>query len=206
MKFLKENSYDIVKLFVNQIGIAIFSMALYSAVSIAMPGGGLSSTIEIVISIFATLFYLVLVYTAMWEIGAKDKIRIDGGKMEKFPLKGFLMGLVSNSPNFVLCGLGIVFMGIYLSGGAEWTSVVFALLNPFFAFIESMYLGIIINLIPVAEDSTAHLSNVVYFNRAIAYFCMPFISVATITIGYWLGSNDFRMFSFMGKIGSKIKK
>ena len=206
MRFFKNNYDTIIKLLVNQIGVAILTFFLYTAAGAIKTDDTNGLIIKVAISIFGILFYFVLIYNIAWEIGAKDKIRIDGGKMEKFPLKGFLMGLVSNSPNFVLCGLGIVFMGIYLSGGAEWTSVVFALLNPFFAFIESMYLGIIINLIPVAEDSTAHLSNVVYFNRAIAYFCMPFISVATITIGYWLGSNDFRMFSFMGKIGSKIKK
>lgn len=32
MKIFKENSYDIVKLYVNQIGIMIFSMLLYTAV------------------------------------------------------------------------------------------------------------------------------------------------------------------------------
>ena len=33
MKFFKENSYDIVKLFINQIGITIFSFMLYTAVA-----------------------------------------------------------------------------------------------------------------------------------------------------------------------------
>lgn len=200
MRFLKENSYDVVKLFINQIGIAIFSMALYSAVSIAWPGdGGMSSWAQVIISVFAILFYLVLIYTAMWEIGAKDKIKVDGGRMKQFNLKGILMGLLANVPNFLLCGLAALFMGIYLINGVEWLKGVFAILNLIFGFIESMYLGVVINIFPIAEGATAHAADIVYFNRTLAYLIMPMLTVGVTGLGYWLGFKEFRVFSLANR-------
>ncbi len=207
MKFLKENSYDIVKLFINQIGIAIFSMALYSAVSIALPGDdGLSSTIEICISIFATLFYMLLVYTAMWEIGAKDRIRMDGGKMVRKPFKGLLMGIVANAPNFLLCGFAMLAMGLYLLNGVEWLKGVFAVLNLLFGFIESMYLGVVINIFPIAGDATAYASDTIYFYRTIAYFLMPVIAISITSLGYFLGVRNLRILSVFSQEKSNSQK
>ena len=95
MKIFKENSYDIVRLYVNQLGIMIFTMLLVFA-------GGQNTTLGIIISLFSTVFYLVLIYYVVWEIGAKDKIRIEGGKAEPCKYKGLVMGLWANVPNLVL--------------------------------------------------------------------------------------------------------
>ena len=82
MKFIKENSYDIVKFFIYQAGIAIFSIALLTAVSSAIEDDdGLRSIMKLVVSILAVGFYIMLVYTVSWEHGAKDRIRIDAGKI-----------------------------------------------------------------------------------------------------------------------------
>ena len=80
MKIFKENSYDIVRLYINQLGIMIFSMLLYTAVG-SFENESLSTSLSVFVSIFSTCFYLALIYYMMWEIGAKDKIRIDGGRM-----------------------------------------------------------------------------------------------------------------------------
>ena len=87
MKLFKENSYDIVRLYVNQLGIMIFSLLLYTAVG-SFSNETLSFWLSVFVSVFSVAFYLVLVYYVVWEIGAKDKIRIDGGRMEKFNNKG----------------------------------------------------------------------------------------------------------------------
>ncbi len=204
MKFFKENSYDIVKLFINQIGIAIFSMALYTAVSIAVPSDvQWSGTLEIAISIAATLFYLVLIYIVVWEIGANDAIRIESGKIKKGKCKGLALGALANLPNFLITGLAVLFMGIFLLTETAWCESVFAILNLFFGFIESMYLGVIINIIPVAESSLKHVSDLAYFWRAVAYFLAPIISLATTTLAYELGVRNKRIF---GIFKSKTNK
>lgn len=195
MKFFKDNSYDIVRLFVNQIGIAIFSMALYTAVSIAVPADfEWSHTIEVLLSIAATLFYVVLIYIAVWEIGAKDVIRIESGKMVKGKCKGLALGALANLPNFVITGLAIVFMGTFLLTGAPWCESIFAIFNLLFGFIESMYLGMIINIIPVVEDAPKHVTDLAYFWRSVAYFVAPVISLATTTVAYALGVRNKRIF------------
>ena len=109
MRFFKENSENIIKLFINQIGIAIFSMFMILAAYAISDKGGNDAVISIFISIFSIIFYFVLIYNVAWEIGAKDKIRIDAGRMEKKESKGILLGIYSNIPNFIIIGLAIVF-------------------------------------------------------------------------------------------------
>ena len=55
MKIFKENSYDIVRLYVNQLGIMIFSMLLYSAVG-SFENESLSSALSVFVSIFSVCF------------------------------------------------------------------------------------------------------------------------------------------------------
>ena len=206
MKFFKENSYDIVKLFVNQIGIAIFSMALYTAVSIAIPTDYSSAGIEFVLSVAATLFYLVLIYIAVWEMGAKDAIRIESGKMKRGKCKGLALGTLANLPNFILTGSALIFMGIHILAGTEWCTSVFAVLNLIFGFIESMYLGMIINIIPVIQDAPDCIQDVAFFWRTLAYFVAPILSLATTTIAYELGLRNKRIFAAFTPSARNVKK
>ena len=86
MRFLKENSYDIVRLYINQIGMTIFSLVLYFSVTSLgdnPDSAALYVKLKIGISIFAILFFFALLYTAAWDWGANDKIRIDSGKIKK---------------------------------------------------------------------------------------------------------------------------
>ena len=207
MKFFKENSYDIVKLFVNQIGIAIFSMALYTAVAIAMPADfSGTGTIEFVLSIAATVFYLALVYIAVWEMGAKDAIRIESGKMKKGRCKGLALGVLANVPNFILTGSALIFMVIYILGGADWCESVFAVLNLIFGFLESMYLGVIINIIPVVADAPEYAEDLAFLWRTVAYFVAPAVSLATTALAYELGVRNKRIFGVFAKVKANANK
>ena len=67
MRFFKENSYDIVRLYINQIGISIFSMVLYTAVGTIELS---SKLLDVGLSVFLLGFYFTLIYTASWEYGA----------------------------------------------------------------------------------------------------------------------------------------
>ena len=67
-EFMQKHSYNAVRLFVNQIAISIFGLVLAIAC-----GKVENSTLKIVTSVGAIVFYLFLTYAAMWEVGSKDK-------------------------------------------------------------------------------------------------------------------------------------
>ena len=58
---------------------------------------------------FGAIVYLGLIYVCMWEKGAKDKIKIDGGRLERNNFKGLLIWLVANSVIiFILLNIAIL--------------------------------------------------------------------------------------------------
>lgn len=195
MRFFKNNSYDIVKLFINQIGIAIFSMMLYSSVSL-IDLNEYKTPLYALISVFSMLFYFSLLYTAAWDFGAKDKIRLEGGRAVDgmreghIPAKGALLALFANIPNLLLVGLAIIFESISLLGGPEGFNTAFVLLNNFFRFLLSMYLGLIRGIFSFLGDTL-----IGYFYQAIAYFFAPLLAIGATQLGYSFGYREFRISS-----------
>ena len=59
MKTFKENSYDIVRLYVNQLGIMIFSMLLYTAVG-SFGDEKLSSALSIFVSVYRSIEKIII--------------------------------------------------------------------------------------------------------------------------------------------------
>ena len=105
--FFSKYSYAMVKMFVTQFAIGLFGAVLSFAASSV--GGNESTTLSgtertllIVVSSFAILFYLFLIYTSIWEIGAKDKISADVGKLKIKPWLGLVISLLANLPNFIV--------------------------------------------------------------------------------------------------------
>ena len=200
MKFLKQHSYDIVKLFVNQLGLAIFSMALYSAVNIALPDNfEHAPTIRLVISIASTLFYLSIIYVVVWEFGAKDRIKVDSGRIKRSPLKGAGLQLCANIPNFVLIVIALVCFAIYSINSSEGCKLAFSLIHSFLVFIESMYTGMVITVFPVASDAAVATVDITFCWRTIMYAIMPLVSVLIAQLGYTLGENNFKVLSLFSE-------
>ena len=195
MKIFKENSYDIVRLYVNQLGIMIFSMLLYTAVG-SFENESLSSSLSVFVSVFSTCFYLVLVYYAMWELGAKDKIRIDGGRMTPCKNKGLLMGLFANVPNLALGLLSVILMSAFLLGGGDGVYAGFLVFNTIMRFHASMLLGVITALVP-SGLSEGSIDYVEFLIEAILFTVLPLISVAVTHLAYTLGSREKKIFSFL---------
>ena len=109
--FWKENSYDIVKMFIYQIGITILGLIVSMAMAM------LSSRMELEVgsrwpllvgSIFASSFYLFLLFYMTLELGGKDGVRIEAGRRKFNKLKGLYMSLMANSLNILLAVLAIV--------------------------------------------------------------------------------------------------
>ncbi|MCI8388132.1 MAG: hypothetical protein HFE63_06655 [Clostridiales bacterium] len=179
--FIKENSYNMVKMFVDQIAMTIFGTIMAIATS-------RSNTMLLIASIFSILFYLVVLYTVGWEIGAKDKIKLDGGRMRPFPTKGLFIALGANVPNLLLALL----MGFGIAVGTEWGGNISVVCNAIARLFEGMYLGVI----KVLEDT-------IFVDARIAdvWWWFIMITIPAILVGwfsYYMGSHEKRISAFFG--------
>lgn len=199
MKFFKQNSYDIVRLFINQIGIAIFSLFVYTAFgAIWFKDANNRSTQELLmligVSVFAMAFYFFLIYTATWDYGAKDKIKIDGGRMERDRFKGLKMAILANVPILVFALVAIIFRAVYMftdMGGFGLTSSIFHFLLQLTASMYDGVLQSIFNGLRVSADSP---NNLYFLMQEIGYFVMPVFSVISAHVGYSLGLREKKLF------------
>ena len=193
MRFIKENSYDVVKFFIYQIGLAVFSLTLAIPISTAIADEGRDKIFQLGVSILAMIFYCILVYTVSWEHGATDRIRIDGGKATLDSFKGAKIAVLANLPNFILSAIAIVASILYSDGNA-WASVLGVLLAVL-GLIESMYLG----AVQFAVAGIANPSSAYYLAMSVGFFALPIIVVVASHIGYVLGDKGIRIFGFAAK-------
>ena len=191
MRLLKENFYDIVKLYVNQIGIMIFSAFLYTAIGF-VEEEPLGTNLLTAVSVFAILFYFVLIYYVVWELGAKDKIRIDGGRYDPPRAKGFLLGVFANVPNFIFSLLTILFLLIY-NAGQTGVADVLGVFDMIMRFHASMYMGFIRGITPseIVENGINFADCMV---ESWLFFALPLLSTAVTHIAYTLGRKDKKLF------------
>ncbi len=176
--FIKDYSYSIFKMFVNQIGMTIFGITLSMATH-------QNNTLLLLTSIFGACFYMVLLYTMTWDIGHEEKLRIDGGRLEYKPLKGLYLSLFANIPNFILAVM--ILVGHYCStifidgapASPEWAVNLYGIGRAGAALIEGMYGGII---------------NVVFNMSPWAYLIIILPSLAVCTFAYIFGVKGARIF------------
>lgn len=183
MTWFKNNSYTIVKMIIQQFGIAVMSIIFI--------GGALGADTRLGLfgSVFCSLFYLALLYTMCWDEGAKAGIRADAMHTKKDSLFGLKLSLFANIPNAVLALLmlvGFLFGQVFFE--AAWAQGLYTVVH-LIAFIwESMYLGFINFFLPAAE--TAATSG--YY--LVAYTLMILPSLFASWLGYFLGLRNKRMF------------
>ena len=187
MKILKNHFYDIIRLYINQIGITIFALILYFSASIP-DDQALSIKLQVAISVFAILFFFALLYTMGWDWGANDIIRIESGKQQKTPLKGALLGFAANIINFIFAGICIISMILVINGN-EGAAAVNQVFNLLLRFTNSMYLGVIKGIVSFASDT-----NLLYLYQSIAYFIAPIFAIGVTQLGYFLGTKNFKIF------------
>lgn len=181
--FFSRYSYSIVKMFVTQFVISLFGVGLAMATASTA-----NDTLTIVVSCFAILFYLYLIYTSLWEIGAKDKISVDVGKKAYKPAVGLIMGIIANIPNFIIAIAYTVACPFMET--AKWAGNM-AVVARFASIItQGMYLGCI-SSIRLAERTLN------YFWWT--YFVITVPSIVISFVAYYLGHKNFRFFSFLSK-------
>lgn len=183
MSWFKSNSYTIVKMIINQFGIAIMSIIFI--------GGALGgdSRLGLLGSVFCSLFYLILIYTMCWDEGAKEGIRADAMHQPKDFLGGLRLALFANIPNAVLALLLLVG---YLFGGVltetAWAQGLYMIVHGIAFVWESMYLGFVNFFLPPLETA----STSAYY--LIAYTLTMLPSLFAAWLGYFLGLKNRRMF------------
>lgn len=183
MKLFKSHSYEITKLFVNQIGMTIFGLVL--TFSTAMLNPTLKSTFTLVVSIFSVCFYLYLVYVVGWDYGLKDKVRIESGRLTEDRWLGLKLMAIAQIPNAVtalLMWLGAILRAIGGDFCGSVGGILYAIGLPVAEFGQAMYLGIVMR----------------FFNKE-ACFLMAGVYTLTMIppllatfLGYWLGVRDIR--------------
>lgn len=183
LHFLKERSYDITRMFLYQIAIAVFGISLAFAtgskstdVSITQP-----ATLQIVTSVFSILFYLFLICYLMWELGEKDAGKIERGEPGASRLTGLYMALVASATNFLVAVC--ITLGTFLShipffsnlgGGAAFVGLV----------SEGMYTG----LLAIRVNDTP--LNSMWF----MWFLIMIPMIVAASLSYFAGTHDFHLF------------
>ncbi len=197
MKFLKENSYDILRLYINQIGITIFSLVLYFSVSM-LEDEIISLRLKVAISVFAMLFFFALLYTAAWDWGAKDKIRVESGKMQLNRAKGALMALFANAINFLFAGVCVISMWLCIKG-MDAMLPVSQIFNLLLRLTNAMYLGLLQGVFSAFEEQ----GNLYNLLQSVGYFIAPLLAIASTHMGYVFGLKNKRIFPVANKPKTK---
>jgi hypothetical protein len=190
MKFLKENFSDALRIYVNQIGISIFYFALIFPLNEISGEGGLSPVWDFLVSLFTICFFYVLVYYAVWEVGAKDKIRIDSGRYEATPAKGALLGIIANIPNLLFSLPLFVFASI--RAFADVCNNAFGIFNTITRFHEVYYAGLLRLFFDLNSGDTS-----VQFLIALFFLLLPLCSVGVTAFAYYMGSHEKRILYFL---------
>ena len=185
MRFFKENSYEIVRLFLNQIALAVFGIVLFSAT--LMAGDGQYTYLTLLASIGSVLFYLYILFATLRDLGAKDKIRIEGTGKDEDKNWGLKVALYAQIPNLVV--IFLMFLGwflAYVCGAASFGLNLFSICYVIIGFLQACFKGIQGSIVSsLAGGTQCFLCSLIYLLSTI-----PVILVCLYS--YRLGLSDKR--------------
>lgn len=185
----RQYSYSVIKMFINQFAISIFGVVLAMATAASN-----NNALTICVSVFSILFYLFLIYTMTWEIGAKDRISVDCGKKKFRPLTGLVLSLCANIPNLILAILYTI--AFPFMGTQQWAGNLNASINVISAFVEGMYRGLISCItLPGGQP-------MLYYWWT--YFLIVIPTLAVASFAYLMGFKNFRFIA--GHFDKKQKR
>lgn len=208
MNFLKKNFHDVLKLYINQIGISIFYFAIIFPLNTISGENGLPGVWDLVVSLFSMFFYFALIYCVVWEIGAKDKIRIDAGRCESTPAKGFLLGLFAIIPNFIFSVPLVIFaiVGCFTTACNNAYGIFTKLTRHhevFYNSIISSFVGVNGLLTPVTGDMLNSAVPVHQLVCSLILFVLPLFAILVTHFAYYMGSHERKLFASVSKIFDK---
>ena len=172
-RFFSNHSYSMVKMFLNQFATAVFGFALVLAA-----GAAKNVVLRNASSCFAILFYLFLLYTMTWEIGFRDRVPTETGRIQKNRFTGTLISLCANIPNFIFAlfitlatFLDVSFIN-NLGGACSFLALT----------LEGMYTGLLAN----------HVGGAALNSYWFIYFILPLPAILISTLAYNMGLNDIK--------------
>ena len=178
IKYIKENLDSIFKLFINHIGMIIFSLVVLITAKL-MTSKMNSSALFYIMGALAVLMYFSLIYTAMWERGAQDKIKIDGGRLNKNILNGLWFYLIANVVAIFSGVIALIFSFVTTEG----TSLVNDIYG-IFRIISHYYSGMYMWITEI-DFGNPIVHSLVYIGLIIPGALVSFVS-------YILGVNGFK--------------
>lgn len=173
--FFKRYSYTVIKLFLNQIAIALFGVGL--AFACARTG---KNTLLLVSSIFSVLFYLFLQYAVIWEVGAKDGISALAKGERRNLWRGFAIAVLANSLNILLAFLCLLRDFASTGSGLQKAGGIFRAIA---LMLEGMYQGILAMPFRALQ----------LHDFAWVYFAIVVPAVLVISVSYIIGSYNLHL-------------
>ena len=108
--------------------------------------------LNIFTALLSFAFYMYILYTSVWDIGAKDKLAIDGKRMAADKLVGLKAALFANIPSFILAALCIIGRALGAFASFDFGNTIAYWANILARFWNGMYIGIFVVLQPAAPS------------------------------------------------------
>ena len=139
VEFFKKNTKSIFALVRNHIAVAIFGLIVVIACDMLAASKWGQDTAPTwpnhLGCALAIILYLGLIYVVMWEVGAKDRTKLEGGRLIRDNFHGLKIWLCSNCVIILLTALMLIFK-LFWDNGA-------GLLDTVLRFLNGMYISII---------------------------------------------------------------
>ncbi len=183
MKDFFRNSFDLIlKHIISQLGMTIFGITIVlTAVFVA----GKESPWILAATGLAVTLYLFLIYVHTWEFAAKEKIKIDGGRMKYNSFKGLYIALISNAVNIILALFMCLGYYVYIltEKTAYWAGQMFGITNIIARALNGMYNGALVYLFPSADATPPYMFLIIVIPALITSF-----------LAYYFGVHNKRLF------------
>ena len=178
LKFFKENKQTIIKLLVNRFGAIVFALMAVLLVATSDSVGA-----YLALSGVSVLFFCYLIYLVMWERGASDRIKVDGGRLEACPHMGLKLGLAAAAPGIVFSVLLTVSASLGAMGISAFTSAE-SVLDGIMIIWYAMYNGFINTLTPAAAATPGAADALCTLYYFVALIPEVFVTWAAYYLGY----------------------
>jgi len=199
-EFFSANSKAIVKLYINQIAMAVFGFMVIGAAH-------QSDLLVLLASFLSVGLYLFIIYSMMWEQGAKaaaKTLRAEDAGIKKIqtPFLIVLFGSLINILGYIAYNI----FQIYVNAGnlTEGAAVdAGSLLGVFMKLINSIYAGFESFLFPNPNYADAATETALILYLPAYYFFLTLIPLfATGIFAYYMGASEI---SILRKLGFKLK-